>query len=279
MHNMFRADLHCHTTCSDGTMAPADLVRHAKEVGLSGLSITDHDTLDAYATAIPVAKEVGIRLGAGIELSCAFKGKNVHLLGYDFSLHSPVMGAFCTKHSLRRKERNRRILEKLKSMKIVITEEELQKANPHASVLGRPHIAKVMIEKGVVRAFKDAFDHFIGDGKPCYDPGEPFSAEETIEVIHQSGGKAFLAHPHLLESARLTRELLTLDFEGIECYYGTFLPSQEKKWIKVAQEKKWLVSGGSDFHGALKPYQPLGSSWVNEEIFNKIFQNDLSRDG
>src|SRR5271170_5418199 len=110
---MFRADLHTHTTCSDGTLSPAELICRAKEIGLSALSITDHDTIEAYQTAIPIAKEQQIILGIGVEFSCRFQGVNVHLLGYDFLLDDPSVNAFCKLHQQRRLERNRMILQKL----------------------------------------------------------------------------------------------------------------------------------------------------------------------
>ncbi len=270
MKHDFRADLHCHSTCSDGSLSPIELVRHAKTIGLSALSITDHDTIDAYETAIPAAIEVGLRLGTGIEFSCAHKGTSVHILGYDYSLLNSDMAAFCAKHQERREVRNRKILENLKKRNMLVREEELHKSK---QTIGRPHIAKLLVAKGYVSSIKEAFQLYLGEGKCCYDPGEAFSVEESIEIIRGAGGKAFLAHPHLLEGAKLIRELLQISFDGIECHYGRFLPAQEKRWIKIAQEKGWLISGGSDFHGDSKSYLPLGSSWVNEETFNKIFQH------
>jgi 3',5'-nucleoside bisphosphate phosphatase len=266
---MFRADLHSHTTFSDGTMTPTELVRHAKEVGLSALSITDHDTVDAYAEAIPVAKAEGILLGTGVEFSSVFRNISVHVLAYDFDLNSPHIYALCKRHQERRTARNKAILEKLSRLSMHILEEELLAFGGHT--LGRPHIAQLMIQKKYVSTFTQAFQ-LIGDGKPCFDPGVGISTEETIAIIHQAGGKAFIAHPHLLEHANKIKELLKLPFDGLECYYGRFLADQEKRWIKLAKEKGWLMSGGSDFHGTVKEYISLGCSWVNEECFNQIFQ-------
>lgn len=268
---MFRADLHCHTTCSDGSYTPIELIALAKEEGLQGLSITDHDTIDAYEMAIPAAKQAGILLGTGVEFSCDFKGSSVHVLGYDYPVNSQEIRAFCEMHARRRQRRNRTILEKLARLRMPIAEEELNQVG--RKTIGRPHIAQAMIEKGYVKTLKEAFQLYIGEGRPCYDPGEPFPVQETLNLIHQVGGKAFLAHPHLAASSKLIRELLTLNFNGIECYYAKCTPEQERRWLKVAQKQGLLVSGGSDFHGTLKPHIPLGSSWVTEEIFHTIFQN------
>jgi len=153
---------------------------------------------------------------------------------------------------------------------MAISEDELFAAGE--KTLGRPHIAHLMVKKGYVASIKDAFNRFIGDGKPCYDPGEGISVQETVDIIHQANGKAFVAHPHLLEHARKIKELLKYPFDGIECHYAKFPPDQEKRWIQMAKERGWLISGGSDFHGPSKDYIQLGCSWVDEETFCKIFQ-------
>lgn len=267
---MFRADLHCHSTFSDGTFTPEQLLRHAKEVGLSALSITDHDTIEAYTVAPPIAKELGLLLGSGVEFSTMFRGMSIHVLGYDFDLESPEIHALCARHQKRRHDRNKRILERLSRLSMPIYEEELLAMGERS--LGRPHIAQLMIKKGYVSTIREAFNLYIGDGKPCFDPGEGISTEETLAIIRKGGGKSFLAHPHLLEHANKIKELLKLPFDGIECHYARFTPDKEKRWIKIAQEKGWLISGGSDFHGSVKEYISLGCSWVNEETFNKIFQ-------
>jgi 3',5'-nucleoside bisphosphate phosphatase len=267
---MFRADLHCHTTFSDGTMTPSELLAHAKQIGLSALAITDHDTIEAYGTAPAVAKQLGLLLGHGVEFSSTFEGLSVHILGYDFDLLSSSIQVLCEKHRLRRKERNKAILEKLSRLQMPILEEELLEMGERS--IGRPHIAKLMVQKKYVPTIKQAFNRYIGDGKPCFAPGKEISAEETIAVIHEGGGKAFIAHPHLLGHAAKTKRLLELKFDGIECHYARFLPEQESRWLKIAKEKNWLVSGGSDFHGSNKEYIELGCSWVNEVIFHQIFQ-------
>jgi 3',5'-nucleoside bisphosphate phosphatase len=264
----FRADLHCHTLYSDGSFDPKALIAEAKMSQLQGLSITDHDTTAAYAEAVPLAKEAGILLGTGIELSCECLGHSVHILCYDYPLNHSVLHSFCEAHQKRRRNRNQRILEKLSKIKFFIDESEIDG-------LGRPHIAKRMVEKGYVKSFREAFLFYIGEGKPCYDRGEPFSVQETIELIHEVEGKAFIAHPHVITSNRLLGELLKLPFDGIECYYARSIEQQERKWLKIAKEKNWLISGGSDFHGEIKPHIPLGCSWVGEEQFFQIFQRLL----
>lgn len=267
---MFRADLHCHTTCSDGTMTPRELVIHAKEIGLSALSITDHDTIAAYESAIPAAKENGLILGTGVEFSTSFRKTSIHVLAYDFDLQSEQIRGLCSRHVKRRKTRNQMILERLSRLSMPVFEEELNQFG--SEMIGRPHIAQVMVRKGYVSSIKEAFHRFLGDGCPCFESGQTISLEETLTIIHEGGGKAFIAHPHLIVHRNTIKELLKLPFDGIECYYAKIPPFRESVWLKIAKEQGLLVSGGSDFHGAVKEHIPLGSSWVGEEAFHQIFQ-------
>lgn len=266
---MKRADLHCHSTCSDGTCTPEQLLHLAKEKELFALAITDHDTLDAYTDELfAEAKEVGVKLYTGVEFSTRQKGYPVHLLGYGVNKTEEIL-AFCAEHQKRRLKRNKTILEKLRRLSIIVEEEEL--GDPADRTIGRPHIAEVLLKKHYVSSIQEAFDRYIGEGKPCFDPGESFTPEKTIDVIHQAGGKAFIAHPHLVRKKTILRELLEMNFDGLECYYGLFHGGQELRWLKIAEEKGWLVSGGSDFHGEIKPHISLGCSWVDEDRVHAIF--------
>jgi predicted metal-dependent phosphoesterase TrpH len=273
----FKADLHCHSTCSDGTLTPVELVNLAHSLGLSGLSITDHDTIEAYKTAIPEAKRLGIRLGTGVELSCEFQGISVHVLGYDFSLENWEIQELCTRHHKRRTDRNRAILEKLKHYKMPVEEKELlEKAGTTHRTLGRPHIAALMVEKGYVSDIRAAFNLYLAEGKRCYVQGEPFQVSEAIEILHQAGGKAFLAHPQLLPKNFSLKAIFQLPFDGLECYYSRFQRDVAEHWVKIAAERKLLISGGSDFHGSVKPEVVLGCSFVNETVFNAIFSHPVA---
>lgn len=275
MTKPFRADLHCHSTCSDGSMSPRELVFHAKAVGLSGLCITDHDTIAAYMTAIEAAKLAGILLGSGVEFSSVHEGISVHVLGYDVDLSSPALKELCDRHVMRRKKRNETIVKKLAEGGMPIDLVELEEGSAEGRPMGRPHIAQALLKKGYVKTFGEAFQKYIGDGRPFFDPGEPISTEETLAVIHEARGKAFIAHPHLMEGKNKVLRVLELPFDGLECFYSKCLPVQEKKWVEIAEEKGLLISGGSDFHGKMKQGIPLGSSWVDRETFEKIFEKNL----
>lgn len=279
----FRADLHCHTTCSDGSLKPTEIINLAIASGLSALSITDHDTIDAYQTAWPAANAQGFKLISGVEFSSLFGNDNVHILGYSFSLQNPLILEFCQKHRLRRELRNREILALLAKNGMPISEDELHKAagtpdqSSQIAVIGRPHIAKLMVEKNYVQNIREAFNKHIGEGRPCYSKGNFFTPEETIEVIQKANGFAIIAHPHLIDSSKTISKLLHMNFDGLECYYSRFPLSAQMQWIKIAKEKKWLLTGGSDFHGDVKPMVSLGCSWIDEEhfsILHKRFQEN-----
>ncbi len=269
----FRADLHCHSTFSDGSLTPEEIVSLASSLGLGALVITDHDTIDGYAAAEAVAKKTGLLLGTGVELSCLHHAFSVHILGYDFLPDHPSLQAYCTKQQERRNRRNLAILEKLCRLQMVVEEKELKKEISPAHVIGRPHIAKVLVDKGYVKSVREAFSLYLGDGKSCYVPGESSSVEEGVAIIHEAKGKAFIAHPHLFLSGTVVRELMEFSFDGIECYYARGSKEKERRWLKFAHERNLLISGGSDFHGDTKPHIPLGCSFVNKEAFLKIFQN------
>lgn len=265
----FRADLHCHSTCSDGSDSPLELLKKAKEIGLKGLSITDHDTLEAYTPELfSLAEQLGIFLLPGVEISSEMEGKAIHVLGYGFNLDSPSLHLFLEEMQRRRRERNRAILEKLAKKKMVLTEEELLAFAQRAKkAIGRPHIAELMVKKGYVATPQEAFDRYLKEGGPCFASGFRFTPREVIDEIHEARGKAVLAHPHFFPKGPFLRRLLDFPFDGLECYYAQLPKELERPWIQIAKEKGWIATGGSDYHGALKPHLPLGCSWVDESTF------------
>lgn len=268
----FRADLHCHSTCSDGSLTPQQLIHKAKAIGLQALSITDHDTMEAYLTAPQAAADVGLTLITGAEFSTVHRGHSVHLLAYAYRQGESTIQALCRRHRERRDARNKAIIDQLRAHGIQITVADVVGEAAPGTMLGRPHIALAMIRKGYVGSVREAFQRYIGDQAPYYVQGDPISTEETIATLHQANAYAVLAHPHLLPDGNLVHELLELPFDGIEVYYGTFTTEQEARWLKIAQQRGLLATGGSDFHGAIKPHIPLGCSWAPEETFQVVWK-------
>ncbi len=266
---MEKADCHCHTVHSDGTLSAVALLDKAKENQVTGLSITDHDTIAAYKHALPYAAQIGIKLISGIEISTELQKTPIHVLGYAFDLAHPTLHAFCQKLQAARTARNLQILEKLQKLKMPLTLEELAIRYPD-STIGRPHIAKALVAKGWVKSSKEAFTRFLGDKRRCYVSGLQVCVEQAIELIHQAGGYAVLAHPHYIQPKTLIQVLQALPFDGIEAYYGRLNLTQIQPWLALAKEKNWLITGGSDFHGAKKSLHSLGCAWTPPENFTLL---------
>jgi predicted metal-dependent phosphoesterase TrpH len=275
MNPEFRADLHCHSICSDGSDSPLEILAKANLARLSGLSITDHDTIDAYSPEFfKTAQTMGIRIMPGVEFSSELRETTVHVLGYGFDIYSPILLAFIEEMQRRRNDRNLAILKKLETHKIIVSDEDLhlisQIGGMKKKSVGRPHIAAIMVKKGYVQSFQEAFDRYLKEGTSCYVPGFKFTPLDAIRAIHEAGGKAVLAHPHFIKNGSYVGSLLSLPFDGIECYYGNLPKHQEMPWVKIAKQKGWIATGGSDYHGTFKPHISLGCSWVGESTFQQL---------
>ncbi len=262
-HRDFRADLHCHSICSDGSDDPFELLKKAKNASLQGISITDHDTTAAYTPELfAFAEEIGLRILPGVEISSELEGIPVHILAYGYDMNSVSFATFLREIQRRRTERNQTILKKLADRKMVLEEEDFSVFK--TNVIGRPHIAALMVKKGYVSSIQDAFERYLKDQAPCYSPGFKFTPQEVIEEIHLGQGKAVLAHPHFYKKQSYLNKILSASFDGVECYYAALPKEQERPWVKLATERGWIATGGSDYHGSFKS-NSLGSSWVGEK--------------
>jgi predicted metal-dependent phosphoesterase TrpH len=264
----FRADLHCHSTCSDGELTPKELIDLAVSSGLKGLSITDHDTIDAYGEAILLAKEAGIQLLPGVELSTLENGHSVHILAYGFDLKSPVIRELCEEQMRRRQGRVQRILESLSDLGMEVSVEI-------TGSVGRPHVASAMVKAGFVQSVPEAFRKYLSEGKSAFVPTDAVSSAEAIDTIHQAGALAVLAHPVLIKRNRLLRNLLERPFDGLEAYYARVPAAEKERFVKIALSQGWLATGGSDFHGPSTRYGTLGTSWTPKETFDILYTHYL----
>lgn len=260
---LFRYDLHCHTTASDGTASPEEIIDLALQSGLKGLSITDHDTILAYEKAVPYAEQKGFPLISGIEFSSIHLKESVHILAYGFNLQEASLNQFIDLHKKRREERFFAMLKKLNEKGIPLTLEDV----PFQGIPGRPHLAQGLVNKGVVKTIKEAFDRFLGDQRDCYVESLAPSVQETLDLIKKINGVAIIAHPQLIRNNQVLLDLLNMDFDGIEARYANFNPSQSLRWLKIGKRKNWLLTGGSDFHGANKPSIQLGASFTEHNVF------------
>jgi predicted metal-dependent phosphoesterase TrpH len=241
------------------------LLDYAKERDLTGLSITDHDTVGAYPIALPYAAQLGIELIPGIEISAHYQNTSIHVLGYAFDLANEVLDSLCQQLQTDRNQRNEKILAKLSQIQLPVTIDEIRAQFPNGTI-GRPHIAKVMMQKGYVKSMQKAFQRYLGEKQRCYVGGMTVTVEQAIEVIQRAGGFAVLAHPHSLKP-RILEALCAMPFDGIEVYYGHLSLKQEQPILSIALRKNWLITGGSDFHGEKKSFHNLGCSFTPPETF------------
>jgi 3',5'-nucleoside bisphosphate phosphatase len=271
----FKADLHIHSIYSDGDKTSFQILKIAKEKNISAISITDHDTIDAYTSDFfKEAKSLDIQIVVGVEISSQLKDVSIHILAYDFDLDNREFKDFLQDVRKKRDERNKKILQKLSNKNIYISFQELldfaKKEGISQTTIGRVHIAKLMVAKGYVNTFERAFLDYIKDGADCFVLGDRFSVKEVIEKIQKAKGLAVLAHPSFIKSKNLIKELLKHEFDGIEVYYGNLHLFEEKKFLQIARDNDLLITAGSDFHGDIKPHLQLASSWLDKENFDKL---------
>lgn len=274
-------DLHVHSTYSDGTFTPAQLIDYAGEKGLAALALTDHDTVDGLKEAMDYAEslrktkasetdnspasETVPEVIPGIELSTEYQGQDVHILGLFIDYKHPEFTAKLQEFVDSRVERNRKMCRLLTDAGVSVTYEALTEEFPD-SVITRAHYAKYMLKHGYIGNMKEAFDRYIGDHCPCYVPREKVTPQQAVQLILKAGGCPIFAHPILCRMSdqrldTLVRELKDAGLMGIEAIYSTYKPSEERQVRALAKKYELLISGGSDFHGENKPGLDLGTGY------------------
>jgi len=259
---MNRLDLHVHTTHSDGSSTPAEVVRLAHKSGVTALAITDHDITSGLAEATTTAQQFGIEIIPGVEISSMFSDSELHMLGYFLDPQAPGLHERLTALRESRHLRNPQIIERLQALAIDITYEEVRTL-AGTDAVGRPHIARVLMEKGVVATAKEAFDRFLAEGRPAYVPRRLPSPTEAIQWIKAAKGLAVLAHPTWIKTTAgtltdLVRQLKADGLDGVEVHYSTHTAQQTREYLGLAKQLGLLVTGGSDFHGLTKPDIEVG---------------------
>jgi predicted metal-dependent phosphoesterase TrpH len=243
-----RADLHLHTSYSDGVLSPRELVRRARQAGLQTISITDHDNVAAIPEALEAAEEEGIEVIPGVELNAHVDGREVHLLGYFVDINSPSLKEFLSLLRQERLVRAERIVEKLSSLNIPIPMEKVLEQAGKGSV-GRPHIASVIIDEGYAGSHQEVFAKYLGYKGPAYIEKFPCSPEEVISIVTQAGGITFLAHPGNSVSDQMLFTLIKAGLDGIETIHPSHSPEMTAHYRGIVNEYFLMESGGSDFHG------------------------------
>lgn len=246
-------ELHSHTTCSDGSLTPSELVKFAAEQGVQALAITDHDTMAGWEEAIAAAAPLNLEIVPGLELSTVYNGRSMHILGFypdEDKLRSPLQ-----ERVEGRKRRARAMAEKLEALGFPIELPEMS----DAMAPGRPHIASALKAAGHVSSHNEAFQRFLKDDGPAYVPYEKFTAQQGIELLLSCGAVPVWAHPYIFRGgtvATVLPDLIAAGLMGIEVYHPTHSPSQIRKLEEYCQTHNLLMTGGSDYHGPKRGKNP-----------------------
>ena len=247
-------DLHIHTTESDGTLTPSQVVRYAKEKGLKAVAITDHDTIHGNEEAIKEGISAGVEVIPGVEISVDYSPGTMHMLGYFITTEDPILNEKLTLLQDSRADRNPRIIEKLNKLGLSLTYDEVVQVSGGGQV-GRPHMAQVLMKKGYTKSIKEAFDKYLGKGAPAYLDKFRLSAVEAITMITDAGGIPVLAHPFTLyckssdELDALVEKLVNQGLQGLEVYYSEHDERKTSSYKLLAKRYNLAITGGSDFHG------------------------------
>lgn len=273
---MSRIDLHLHTTYSDGSLSPAEVLGLAHKAGVSALAITDHDIVAGIPEAIETGACLGIEVIPGIEISSRYGESELHILGYFLDWKDSELSSRLAQLRASRHRRNPRIIEKLNELGLDLTYDEV-KALAGTESVGRPHIARVLMEKGYVQSAKEAFDRYLAQGAAAYVPRELPEPAEAIAWIRAARGIPVLAHPTWVnESAeglyKLCDKLKAEGLGGIEVHYSTHKPQQTSEFLSLAKRLNLLVTGGSDFHGLTKPDIEVGVGRGNLKVHEKLLE-------
>jgi predicted metal-dependent phosphoesterase TrpH len=265
-------DLHTHSTASDGLYAPSELVRLAREAGLRVLGLVDHDTTDGLEEASQAGERFGVTVVPGIEINTELPNwqGDAHILGYYLQYGDPAFQANIRRLREARVRRGERMVERLRELGLNVTWERVRELGQGA--VGRPHVARALIEGGYASSVSDAFDKYLSPGRPGYIPRYKVSPEDAVRLIKSVRGVPVLAHPAYIPNLaeELLPALLHVGLQGLECYYGQYDEATVARLLELASGFGLLPTGGSDYHGPNMHPTPLGGRYVPEEAFERL---------
>jgi predicted metal-dependent phosphoesterase TrpH len=271
-----RIDLHTHSSVSDGTDTPAELVAKARGVGLDVVGLTDHDTFDGLDEAVAAGKRLGVEVVRGMELSCSRRGNSVHVLAYGADPADSELAAEMARVRDGRLGRLAGVLAKLAALGVPVSEAEVMAQVGDSPSIGRPHIADALIQAGHVRDRQEAFDRFLADGGPAHVPRYTIELERGIDLIHQAGGLAVIAHPwgrgreHVLPPSALQALARDHGLDGIEVDHQDHDVVTRGRLRALADSSGLLATGSSDYHGTGKLDHDLGCNTTDPEVFSEM---------
>ncbi|HEV2527317.1 MAG TPA: PHP domain-containing protein [Thermomicrobiales bacterium] len=272
-----RADLHTHTSASDGLLAPAQLVALAAQRGLGAIAITDHDTVDGYLQARELS-DLRLRLVPGVELSCAVDGVDVHILGYGFDPLDTELVALLGQRSGQRLDRAAEIVERLQSLGVPVSMERVR-AIAGSGTVGRPHIARALVEAGHVSTVGDAFARYLANGRPAYVERPVLTPERAIAALHRAAGVAVLAHPLYSPTYRdFLPALVESGLDGMEVHYPDHNDATRARLGALAERYGLIQTGGTDFHADFgRPGRALGDVTVPVAVIDRMAERAEGR--
>ena len=270
------ADLHLHTNFSDGTYTPEKLAEEAKRRELKAIALTDHDTVEGCARTAVACDALGIEFIPASELTAELGEDEIHLLGYFLDTANPKLLTELAKFQEVRQNRIREMVERINDHGIPLRAESVfTLANCRSP--GRPHVARAMVQEGFCSGMDEAFERFLKKGKPAWVPKFKMSAAEAIELIHQAGGLAVLAHPALNRNDNLIEPLVALGLDGLECYHTKHTPAATQTYLKIARRLNLLITGGSDCHGTSKGKPLIGTVKLPYEFVELLKQKVIQK--
>jgi predicted metal-dependent phosphoesterase TrpH len=270
MPSKFFADLHIHSTSSDGTFTVLEVVEHAAQIGLRAISLTDHDTVGGVGEAILAGDKLGLKVIPGIEMGSDAGGKDIHVLGYFIDYQDQSFLNTLEELKKQRLSRAEEMCAKLTTAKMPISVDEALALAP-GGVLTRAHIARAIVKKGYVHSVNEVFDRYLGNGKACFVPKFNLSVEDVIDIIVAAGGLPVLAHPKLSGVDDRIESLVGLGLRGLEVYCLDHDKADIKRYLRLTDHFKLLATGGSDCHGPRTPGRFLmGECGVNEDRFKAL---------
>lgn len=273
-----RINLHLHTNVSDGVLSPAQLVDRSRQIGLDLISITDHDTADAYRH---LPRDLApLRILPGMEISSMHEENDVHILAYGCDFDNAGLIQMTEMYLIGRRDRAIRMIEILGELGMEITLDEVVKVAGSRELIVRPHIAQILVNRGYVRSKNEAFDKFIGNFKPAFVPKPEFSVPDVLKVIHDAGGLALVAHPGKLAKSSYIEEFIAMGIDGLEVWHPDHYQFEVETFIDICQKNGLYMSAGSDFHGELDNHNQFDSVPACEAVLesvNKLWKEYLCR--
>jgi len=265
------ADLHLHTQFSDGTFTPEELAGHGSRLGFAALALTDHDTVEGCARMAAACTAAGIEFIPGAELTAEYNDTELHILGYFLDTHNPKLLAEIAKFQAVRQNRIREMVARINEMGVPL-EADTVFALANCKSPGRPHVARAMVKAGLVSHLDEAFERFLKKNRPAWVPKKKVSALEAIELVHQAGGLAVMAHPGLNRTDEIIPALVNVGLDGIECFHTKHSTATSERYLEIAEKFNLLITGGSDCHGFSKGKPLIGGIKLPYEHVEKMKQ-------